>query len=620
MNGLIKPEGLVEVACNEESATDNFKLSILKAICNDESKHTRCKTSLVDIILKSPGANRLALESPLGSCCENIVKFGMFEDVQLGSVQQKASDEPGDDNWQPPTKKSRKDEPEKKEEEKQESKEEEVSNDSVYCKIAKRLFFHRRDIDITAIAKKYPSLEYFLENLKKIHTIDRVIIPWTSVSCKHKERLTKVASKSVECKSVDDKIWYHSECIGSGSFGNIFAGINENDGREVAVKRVEISRLKRPTFEREIKNLIALSDCEHVVGYIFFSKDEYFFYLYLELMEGNLEELLDAKTIDAAAAIDLCKNVVMGLQFLHEQRILHRDLKPQNILYKEHPKLCLKIADFGLSRAIDNVCTTVYGTHVGTRCWIAPEVLTSKPNSLDKDRFATESDVFSCGMILYYIHSGGKHPFSPNDYTNKNSLQVSHETEANIMNGKMDGWDDSLCPEATHLVKKMLEKNEKDRPTATEALKHPLFWSNETKLEFLKVVGNQKEFEEPRRKRPLFTEVEKDLENRFSTIVKHPHWNSLTDMNTIYIEMKKKRKYNISSSVELVRFIRNTCEHYRDNTFLTRTPIGQMLFTDFVFLKCFPDLVIEVYKAVTTHGWDQTKDDIKSFFSNIGTR
>ena len=77
---------------------------------------------------------------------------------------------------------------------------------------------------------------------------------------------------------------------------------------------------------------------------------------------------------------------------------------------------------------------------------MAPEVFTV-PSSVDKTRFAKESDVFSCEIILHYILSGGKHPFSPKDCTNKNAVQVSLETETNIMNGNMNGWDNSLCPE-----------------------------------------------------------------------------------------------------------------------------------------------------------------------------
>ena len=66
-------------------------------------------------------------------------------------------------------------------------------------------------------------------------------------------------------------------------------------------------------------------------------------------MDGNLEEFLSRPgSINATEAIDLCKDIVTGLEFLHEQNIFHRDLKPQNNLYKEHPKLCLKYADFGL--------------------------------------------------------------------------------------------------------------------------------------------------------------------------------------------------------------------------------------------------------------------------------
>ena len=453
---------LVEVACKEESTTDNDKLSILNVICQDESKHTHWKTILVDIILKSVGTSRLSLESPLRLCCRNIVKFGMF-DAQPVPIQLSISDQSSDDDEQPSSKKRRKDESAKE----QESNEKQISYDSVYCRIAKQLMSHGVDIHnrdqsgicCLDIAKDCPSLQDLLTKPIEIDTI-APFIPWSSVSDKCKGLLAKVARRH-ECKFVN-QIWYHREHIGSGSFGHIFAGINEKDGREVAVKRVEKLRLKRPEDKREIENLIALSDCEHVVRYISFFEDEDFSYLVLELMEGNLEEFFDGYTIDTAEVTCLCKDVVMGLQFLHEQKILHRDLKPQNILYKVHPKLCLKIADFGLSRTVDSKCTTVYGTVAGTRCWIAPEVLKSKKHVLPIS-FAQASDVFSCGILLHYILSGQKHPFNPTDCANKSELEVSNETEANIMNDKMDGWDNSLCPEATHLVKKMLENNKMHR-------------------------------------------------------------------------------------------------------------------------------------------------------------
>ena len=484
---------LVEVACKEESTTDNDKLSILNVICQDESKHTHWKTILVDIILKSARTSRLALESPLRLCCRNIVKFGMF-DAQPVSIQSSVSDKSSDDDGQPSPKKRRKDESAKE----QESNEKQVSYDSVHCKIAEQLMLYGVDIHhadqsgicCLDIANDCPSLQDLLTKPIEIDTIP-ILIPWSSVSDKRKGLLAKVARRH-ECKMVN-QIWYHREYIGSGSFGHIFAGINEKDGREVAVKRVEKLRLKRPEDKREIENLIALSYCEHVVRYISFFEDEDFSYLVLELMEGNLEEFFDGYTITAELTC-LCKDVVMGLQFLHEQKILHRDLKPQNILYKVHPKLCLKIADFGLSRTVDSECTTVYGTVAGTRCWIAPEVLKSKKHGVDPISFAQASDVFSCGILLHYILSARKHPFNPTDCANKSEPEVSNKTEANIMNDKMDGWDNSLCPKATHLVKKMLENNEKDRPSASEALEHPLFWSNKGKVNFLKAVSSHEKF------------------------------------------------------------------------------------------------------------------------------
>ena len=132
---------LVELACKEESIGEDVKLSILRSICKDKSKHTHWKTILVDLILMSAGTSHLAFESPLRLCCQNIVKFGMFDDQQ--PVPSQASDDkPSRNDGQPPTKKARKDESTKE----RKSNEIQITYDSVYCKIAKQLLLHGVDI------------------------------------------------------------------------------------------------------------------------------------------------------------------------------------------------------------------------------------------------------------------------------------------------------------------------------------------------------------------------------------------------------------------------------------------------------------------------------------------
>ena len=346
---------------------NDVKLSLLNVICRDESTHTHWKSNLVDIILKSSTKSHLSLEQPLRFCCNNIVQFYQKSDSSQGQHTEETNDYRG----QPPTKKRKKDEFE--DEGESEANDKLIDDDLVHCKIAKQLISFGADIRIRDssgiscldIAK---GCQFLHDLITKPIDLDSapIYIPWTSFSGKHHQVLAKVARRQ-ECK-IAEQIWYHRDPIGAGSFGNVFAGINENDGREVAVKRMDKLHLHRPEDKREIKNLTALADCKQIVNYISFFEDETFSYIILELMEGSLNDYLQEYPIDVAKRTILCKDVVVGLNFLHRQGIVHRDLKPQNILYKLLPEMCLKIADFGLSRANSSTSTTVYGTRVGTRC------------------------------------------------------------------------------------------------------------------------------------------------------------------------------------------------------------------------------------------------------------
>ena len=181
------------------------------------------------------------------------------------------------------------------------------------------------------------------------------LLPWIRQSEKHKVLLSQVA-RHQNSKLVEG-FHYSSEPIGSGSFGDVFVGINEKDGREVAIKRIVLQRLNRPEDKREIKSLLQLRDSEQVVKYLSYHKSEDFLFIFLELMDGSLEDL----TCPEPNHVVLCRDVMSGLAFLFENNILHRDIKPGNILYKCKPRLCLKLADFGLS------AKTTFSATVGTK-------------------------------------------------------------------------------------------------------------------------------------------------------------------------------------------------------------------------------------------------------------
>ncbi|KAK3753717.1 hypothetical protein QZH41_013809, partial [Actinostola sp. cb2023] len=386
-----------------------------------------------------------------------------------------------------------------------------------------------------------------------------------------------------------------------------FAGINEKDGMEVAIKRIEKLRMVRPEDKREIRSFTALPDCKQILRYLAFFESEDFSYVILELMEGNLDEYFGSAFFDSKQNTILCKDVVMGLKYLHDQNIIHRDLKPSNILYKTHPKLCLKITDFGLSRRLDiNPSFTVMSTGVGTRGWIAPEVV--KGTSTNKHSMSP--DTFSCGLLLHYILSAQKHPFNPADCSGKSIWQINTETESNLLSNSMEGWNSSLAPEDSDLIQTMLDSDENQRPSASQALDHPMFWSKKKKLNILSAVGNQPEFECPRAIKTTFlTAVEIELEMSFPNIVKYATWDDprYVQMPAIFTEMTQPvvkttrkgkiyttppRKYDTGSAVELVRFIRNAIAHVSDAS--RPSPIRKQILEDAVFLDDFPNLFMEV--------------------------
>lgn len=426
--------------------------------------------------------------------------------------------------------------------------------------------------------------------------------PWNSSSQTHRGKLFEVVRRQ-NCQFVTDYV-YHEREIGSGSFGCVFAGVNVRDGREVALKRiVQKYPLRTRQEDREVQNLLQLSECPYVVKYHDFIRETDSTWIVLELMEGNLDGLLH-QNLNTDLLPKLWTDLLLGMKYLQENNILHRDLKPSNILYKCHNVLpCLKISDFGLSKnlgAEHSQGSTGFSSQGGTRCWMARELLVSTGPL--QHTFA--SDMFACGLLMHYIVANRKHPFEEGIMDNRDSLAYYSALEQNIRNDSKTLSGD-LSEEARDVLEQLLAGT-CDRPMASATLKHPFFWSNHKKIRFLCATGNQSEIA-TNCVSPVRHQIMNILDPTFLTTP----WDNLFPLvyRALTTGSRGRRSYLTTSAVDLVRFIRNAYAHVSE---ISNPAVRQLLLQEYTFLKELPKLFMVVYRAVKSGNWDTTREEITS--------
>lgn len=199
--------------------------------------------------------------------------------------------------------------------------------------------------------------------------------------------------------------------LGAGAMGVVYRGWHQRFDREVAVKLLISKRDDKPNYRQRFLRegqAAAKVSHEHVVQVFDAGQHEHIAYMVMELVNGqSLGALLDE---DGPLAPDLVRRlgvgISLGLAAIHAKGILHRDIKPDNILVGADHKP--KVADLGLAKQLDDPelqRLTATGMVVGTPLYLSPEAIRD-PQTLD-----AKSDVYSLGATLYQMLIG-KPPFN----------------------------------------------------------------------------------------------------------------------------------------------------------------------------------------------------------------
>jgi serine/threonine protein kinase len=198
--------------------------------------------------------------------------------------------------------------------------------------------------------------------------------------------------------------------LGAGGMGKVYVARHLELGREVALKMllpdVALEHKSKQRFEREAR-LLSLLQCAHVVTYLGWGVwHDRSPYLVMELLEGrSVAALLNERNIlDWREACQIAIQACRGLESIHSQKIVHRDLSVANLFICDLPAGHLKIIDMGLaSRPLNSKMDTLTetGALIGSLHYMSPEVC--------RGEVATEaSDIYSLGCILYELITGNK--------------------------------------------------------------------------------------------------------------------------------------------------------------------------------------------------------------------
>ncbi|CAI5450835.1 unnamed protein product [Caenorhabditis angaria] len=244
--------------------------------------------------------------------------------------------------------------------------------------------------------------------------------------------------------------------IGKGNFSSVHFTRRKVDGTKCALKQVEKRAMRGKCFfvDNEVE-MLSLIHHDHIISIMdAYSTQTEYFIVFEHAQYGDLYETIRKNgRIDEPDAAIITLQITSALGYLHDRNVVHRDVKPENLLLVD--KFNVKLCDFGLAC---HVLGPLYRV-CGTPTYCAPEVLTEKG-------YSTKCDIWSLGVVLYVMLAGYA-PFRAPDQNRLFKLIIA----ANIA-FDMPEWK-NISLKARDLITRLMNKSEDRRPLASQIASHP---------------------------------------------------------------------------------------------------------------------------------------------------
>ncbi|HEY6580450.1 MAG TPA: Stk1 family PASTA domain-containing Ser/Thr kinase [Rubrobacter sp.] len=261
-------------------------------------------------------------------------------------------------------------------------------------------------------------------------------------------------------KTILDNRYDVGRPLGSGGMGEVFLARDRVLGRDVALKMLRrqyaSDREFAERFKREARSAASLSHPNIVQVYDRGDTEEGASYIAMEYVPGGTlkEKIVGEGPLGTREAAALGAQVAEALGAAHERGMVHRDIKPQNVLLTD--KGDAKVADFGIARAGSSVTISKTGSVMGTAGYMSPEQALGKPAT-------PKSDLYSLGVVLYEALTG-ELPFTAD---NPIAVSMKHVNEPLVPPGEIDP---TIPAGMNALVTKLMAKDPEDRYASADEL------------------------------------------------------------------------------------------------------------------------------------------------------